>query len=119
MKNIDEVRGFEREIKFAAAGGYATGGGVPLSNCIVEVVGNDWQGHCPMLSLRFFHRPMPRHLAEQSAQAGRPLYDEDTPIGVAIDLGPEIAQSFIEQLQAKWPEFERARSEPDAPEPSE
>jgi hypothetical protein len=43
MKNIDAVRGFEREIKFAAAG-YATRGGVSLSNCVIEVVENDWQG---------------------------------------------------------------------------
>lgn len=110
MKNIDEVRGFEREIKFAAAG-YATGGGVPLTNCVVEVVGNDWQGRCPMLSLRFFHRPMPHDMAEQSAQAGRPLYDHDTPTGVEINLGPEIAQSLIEQLHAKWPEYLRLLSD--------
>ena len=51
------------------------------------------------------------------AEAGRPAYDENTPIGTEISLGPEIAQSFIAQLKAKWPEFlkvVREQQEPDS-----
>jgi hypothetical protein len=105
MRSVDEVRGFEREIKVAVDGGYITGGGVPLTNCVIEVVPNDWQGRCPMLSLRFFHVPIPHRIAEQSADAGNPLYDAETATGVEVNLGPEIARSLVEQLQAKWPEY--------------
>jgi len=108
MKTVDDVRGFEREIKFTATGGHATGGAVPLTNCVVEVKEIDFEGRCPMLSLRFYHKPTyPHQIAQESAGAGRPLYDEDTPIGVEISLGSELAQSLNEQIQAKWQEFVR------------
>ena len=105
---VDEVRGFEREIQFAPTGGYARSGGVPLTNCVIEVVEDDWQGRCPMLSLRFYHKPVyPHQVARDSAEAGRPLVDEGSPIGVELNLGPEMAKSLIEQIQAKWPEYLR------------
>jgi hypothetical protein len=73
---------------------------------VVEVVENDWQGRCPMLSLRFYRNPTYTHqTAAESAEKGRPLYDEDTPMGIEINLGPEIARSFIEQIQAKWLDY--------------
>jgi hypothetical protein len=109
VKTIDDVRGFEREIKLTGKGGYTTGGGVPLTNCVVEVKKHDGQwGNNPMLSLRFYHKPdYPYQIAQESADAGRLLYDEDTPIGVELNLGAEIAQSLIEQMHAKWPEYVR------------
>jgi hypothetical protein len=108
MKTVDEVRGFEREILFSSTGGYATGGGIPLTNSVIEVKENDSQGRCPVLSLRFYHKPTyPHQFAQECAEAGRALYDENTPIGVEISLGPEAAQSLVEQIQAKWPEFIR------------
>ena len=39
----------------------------------------------------------PHQTAQESAESGRPLYDENTPIGVEINLGPEIADSLIEE----------------------
>jgi hypothetical protein len=69
-----------------------------------------------MLSLRFFHKPTyPHEIANMSADAGRPLYDEDTPIGVELNLGPEIAQSLIDQIQAKWPDFVRIWNDVNTP----
>jgi len=71
----------------------------------------------PVLSLRFYNKPYPYELANSMAEAGRPAYDENTPIGTEISLGPEIAQSFIAQLKAKWPEFlkvVREQQEPDS-----
>lgn len=109
MKTVDDVRGFEREIKFASTGGYSTGGSLPLTNCVVEVKNNDREGRCPMLSLRFYHKPyIPYQIEKESAEAGRPLIHDGDPIGVEVSLGQEIAKSLIEQIQAKWPEYVRA-----------
>ena len=77
-----------------------------MTNCVVEVVDNDSQGRSPMLSLRFYYKPSyPHAVADRSAEAGRPLYDDDTPIGTEINLGPEMARSLVEQIQSKWPDF--------------
>jgi hypothetical protein len=106
MQAVDEIRGFDRHILFSATGGYATSGFVPLTNCVVEVKEIDTDGRCPVLSLRFYHKPTyPHQIAEECAEGGRPLYDENTEIGVAIDLGIEMAQSLMTQLQTKWQEF--------------
>jgi hypothetical protein len=114
VKAVDYIRGFEREIKFAPTGGDATGGGLPLTNCVIEVVENDWQGGGPMPSLRFYHKPtFSYQIAQESVEAGRPLYEEDTPIGVELSLGPEIARSLIEQLQEKWPEYVQTLNDED------
>jgi hypothetical protein len=115
MKTVDEVRGLEREILFSSTGGYATGGGLPLTNCVIEVKRHDGQwGNNPMLSLRFYHKPdYPHQIAQESAEAGRPLYDDNTPIGVEINLGLEIAHSLIEQMQTQWPEFIRVLQDVD------
>ena len=43
---VDAVRGFEREILFSSLGGYARGGGIPLTACVIEVVESDSQGKC-------------------------------------------------------------------------
>ena len=56
LKGVDGIRGFEREIKYAVAGGHVTGRGWPLTNCVVEVAEDDRDGRCPMLLLRFYHR---------------------------------------------------------------
>jgi len=106
MRSVDEVRGFDRNIRFSTMGGYPTSGGVPLTNCVVEVKEIDTQAKAPVLSLRFYHKPdCPHQLAEECAEAGRPPYDEDAQIGVAIDIGIEMAHSLMTQLQTKWPEF--------------
>lgn len=105
MKSVDEVRGFQREILFEQRG-YTTSGGIALTNCVVEVVESDWQGNCPVLSLRFYNKPFySAKMADQSAEAGKPLYDENTQIGLELNLGPEIAQSLIDQINTKWPEY--------------
>jgi hypothetical protein len=105
---VDDVRGLERQIKFTAIGVYKADGGIPLTNCVVELQ-YDWQwGNNPMLSLRFYHKPASYEFAQKSADAGRPLYDEDTPIGVELNLGPELAKSLIEQMVGRWAELERA-----------
>jgi len=106
MEIVDGVRGFERKILFSATGGYQTGGGLPLTNCVVEVQAIDAQWRRPVLSLLFYHRPTyPHQFAAERAEGVRPLYDENTEIGGAIDLGIEMAQSLMTQLQTKWPEF--------------
>lgn len=106
MKDVDEVRGFERAILFEPTGGYKTSGGVPLTNCVIEIKENDWQGRCPMLSLRFFNKPSySGERARELAERGFPVYNDETPIGTEINLGPEIAQSLMEQLQAQWPQY--------------
>jgi hypothetical protein len=74
VKHVDEVRGFERTIFFESAGGHKTSGGVPLTNCVIEVVENDAQGNCPMLSLRFFHKPVyDAKTARELAESGHPV----------------------------------------------
>ena len=107
MENVDAVRGYERTILFSPSG-HARGGSLPLTNCVVETIENDYEARSPLLSLRFYHKPIyPYQLTDRSAAEGRPLYDEDTPIGTRMDLGPEMVQSLIEQLQAKLPELLR------------
>jgi hypothetical protein len=101
VKTIDEVRGFERKILFSSTGGYTTDAGLPLTNCVVEVKGRDPQARCPVLSFRFYYKP------DVSACP----YDDDTPIGVEVGLGPELAQSLYEQWRDKWPESVRAVKE--------
>jgi hypothetical protein len=44
-------------------------------------------------------------MADQMAEHGNPAYDDGTQTGVEINLGPEIAQSFVEQIQTQWPEY--------------
>lgn len=106
MKHVDDIRGFERAILFEPRNLYKTSGGVPLTNCVVEVVESDWQGNCPVLSLRFYHKPTySAEQAQRMAEGGNAPYDEQTPIGTEINLGPEIAQSLIEQIQAQWPQY--------------
>jgi hypothetical protein len=108
MEDIDAIRGFQRNILFNTTG-YSTSAGVPVTNCVVEVVENDWQGSIPMLSMRFYNRPFhPRKLAEEMAEHGNPAYDEATPIGIELNLSPDLAQSLIEQINGKWPELLRA-----------
>ena len=59
-----------------------------------------------MLSLRFFHSPShSAKMAAQMAEHGNPPYDSGDQTGLEINLGPEMAQSFIEQIQAQWPEY--------------
>jgi hypothetical protein len=56
MKHVDAVRGFERTILLDPQ--TSTRRAVaPLTNCVVEVLEKDWQGNCPILSLRFYHKP--------------------------------------------------------------
>src|ERR1035441_10286144 len=112
MKTIDDFRGFDREIKFSATGGHATGGGAPLTNCVVEIADDVVETDTvqddrrPVLSLRFYYKPIYSHrMAEESAKAGRPLEVENTTTGRELNLGLEMAQSLIEQIQAKWPQF--------------
>jgi hypothetical protein len=45
------------------------------------------------------------------AENGNPTYDDETPIGLEINLGPEIARSFIEQIQDQWPRYLNTVSE--------
>src|SRR5581483_3945203 len=37
IENVDDVRGFERQIHFSEAGGHSTCGSVPITNCVVEL----------------------------------------------------------------------------------
>jgi hypothetical protein len=106
MKHIDEVRGFTRSILVGDEPGQNTRESMNLANCVVEVLERDTCGDCPLLSLRFYARPYYGYkLATESAQQGRPLYDADAPIGVEINVGPELAQSLFEQINAQWPRF--------------
>jgi hypothetical protein len=98
---IDEVRGFEQTILFSPTGRYTTDAGLPLTNCVVELKPRDPKALCPVLSFRFYHKP----------DSPACPYDDDTPIGVEIKLGPELAQSIYEQLRDKWPKFLRAVQE--------
>ncbi len=103
MKHIDEVRGFERTILLGDEPRHTTRGNVTLTNCIVEVIEGPLG---KMLSLRFYNQPYYWYkVATESAQQGRPLFDADTPIGVEIDLGPELVQSLVQQLDAQLPRF--------------
>jgi hypothetical protein len=77
-----------------------------LTNCVVEVVEYDFDGRCPMLSLRFYYKPIySGKMAQELADSGHPVVDDETPIGMEITLGPEMAQSLMEQLQAQWPQY--------------
>ncbi|MGO9231503.1 MAG: hypothetical protein ACLQKA_20120 [Bryobacteraceae bacterium] len=108
MKDVDEVRGYEREILFNPENLYKTGGGLALTNCVVEAVEDDWQGGAPVLSLRFYHKPYlnPGRI-EELAKGGQEIYTDTTPIGIEIALGIEMARSVIEQISEKWPELLR------------
>ncbi|MCC6591158.1 MAG: hypothetical protein IT168_31015 [Bryobacterales bacterium] len=108
MRGIDGVRGYQREIRFRQDGAYATGGGIALTNCVVKGVDSDWQGGAPVLSLRFYHVPTPHGLTDKWAASGHQHYDEQTPVGVEINVGAAVAVSLLEQLQEKWPEFAMA-----------
>jgi hypothetical protein len=105
MKHVDAVRGFQRDILFNPDNLYTTGGGLALTNCVVEADEHDWQGKAPVLSLRFYHKPSTLAV------------DEDTAIGVEISLGLEMAQSLIQQINDKWPELvkmaQEEKSDPD------
>lgn len=68
-------------------------GGTPLTNCVVEAAEDGWRNNAPVLSLRFYHKP--RNL----------IYNEQSPVGVELNLSLELAQSMIEQINAKWPEL--------------
>jgi hypothetical protein len=106
MKHVDEVRGYERHILFDPECLYTVGGGIALTNCVVEAVEDDWQGRAPVLSLRFYHKPYlnPKLIAELAEQ-GQHIYDEKSQVGVELNLSVELAQSLIEQINAKWPEL--------------
>src|SRR4051812_27011739 len=109
MKHIDAVRGFQRDILFEPRGGYATSGGVALSDCVVETVEFDWQGQAPALSVRFYNKPANGKWVREMDAQGHKQYEEGTPIGIEINLGPELANSLIEQLMTKWPEYLNVR----------
>jgi hypothetical protein len=112
MKDVDEVRGYERYILFNPENLYTTGGGVALTNCVVEALANDWQGKAPVLSLRFYHKPyLNPTLISELAEKGQRIYDETTPVGVELNLSLGLAQSLIEQINAKWPELLRIAQE--------
>jgi hypothetical protein len=118
MKTIDEVRGYERSILFNPENLYTTSGGSALTNCVVEAVEDDWQGRAPVLSLRFYNKPyLNPKLIEELAAQGRHIYDEKTQIGTEINLGLELAQSLIEQINAKWPELLKIAQEPSCESP--
>jgi hypothetical protein len=68
---------------------------------------HDFILRCPTLSFRFFRKPIPRGFAEASAAAGRPLYDENSPIGTEVVLGPELVRSLVSQLNDRLPEYNR------------
>lgn len=115
MKHIDAVRGFRRDILFNPECLYTVSGGNPLTNCVVEAVETDRQGHAPVLSLRFYSKPyLDPALVSKLAEHGHPVYDEDTAIGVEINLGLEMARSLLEQINTKWPELQRIVQEQDS-----
>jgi|GEM_PF-4051560 hypothetical protein len=93
MKDVDDVRGYQRDILFNPENQYTKGGGVALTNCVVEATDMDYQLNAPSLSLRFYHKPR------------KSIYNEDTPVGVDLSLSRELAQSLIDQINAKWPEL--------------
>ena len=110
MRYVDETRGYEREMCFHPENLYHTGGGIELTNCVVEAKENDWQGRAPVLSLRFYHKPYPNPPV---------AYDDKTPIGIEVTLGVEMAQSLIEQINEKWPDlltFIHQQSDNESPE---
>lgn len=112
MKDVDEVRGYERHILFNPECLYTVSGGTALTNCVVEAVEDHWQGKAPVLSLRFYHQPyLNRKLIAELAEQGQPIYDEKTPIGIELNLSLELARSLIEQINAKWPELLRLAQE--------
>ena len=112
MKDVDAIRGYERDILFNPENLYTTSGGVALTNCVVESVENDWQGNGPVLSLRFYHKPyLNPKVIEELAEKGQRIYNERTQVGVELNLSVELAQSLIEQIQTKWPELLRIAQE--------
>jgi hypothetical protein len=48
MRYVDELRGYEREILFSPENLYDTGGGIELTNCVVEAKEDDWHGRAPV-----------------------------------------------------------------------
>lgn len=93
MKHIDAVRGLHRDILFDPENRYSRTGALELTNCVVEAVEHDFQVHSPMLSLRFYYKP-----------SGLKM-DEETSTGIEINLGLEMAQSLIQQINDRWPEL--------------
>ena len=109
MKNVDDVRGYGRTILFNAGEGHRTDNGYPVTNCVVELLENDScvegfdhvggvktpriNNMGPALSLRFYDKPSSLD------------YHDDTPIGIDITLGPELAFSLVKQIQEQWPNF--------------
>lgn len=64
-----------------------------------------------LLSLRFYYKPSYGHkFATESAQNGHPVIDAETPIGVEISLGFELAKSLMDQIAAQWPDFSKRNS---------
>jgi hypothetical protein len=115
MRHVDAVRGYQRDILFSPESRYTVSGGNALTNCVVEAVENDREGRAPALSLRFYSQPyLNPNLVSELAERGHHVYDEDTPIGVEINLGLEMAQSLIEQISAKWPQLLSLASEEEA-----
>jgi hypothetical protein len=112
MRGIDEVRGYKRSILFDQSPGYChSGPGMCLTGCVVEVVENDIDGRCPMMSLRFYAQPLPSHIAEEMGGRGEPAYVEGTPIGVEICLGPDLLQSVLQQMNEMCETFNRVLRE--------
>jgi hypothetical protein len=78
-----------------------------LTNCVVEATDNDYQLNAPSLSLRFYHKP------------SKSIYNADTPVGVDLSLSRDLAQSLIDQINAKWPELLKIAQEESDNEPPE
>src|ERR1039458_10562187 len=93
MKDVDEVRGYEREILFSPENLYHTSGGIALTNCVVEAIENDSQGRVPVLSFRFYHVPyLNPQIIDELAANGQRIYGEKTPIGIEVTLGLERSE---------------------------
>ena len=106
MKHIDEERGFKRTILLGDQPGHTTQGDLPITNCVVEVIESDPVGGGPALSLRFYVKPFYDHqTASELAEGGHPVCDAETPIGVEINLGPDLVQSLIGQINTQWPQY--------------
>jgi hypothetical protein len=120
MKDVDEVRGYQRDILFNPENLYTTSGGTALTNCVVEDKEDDWQLNAPVLSLRFYHKPYLNHkLIAELAEHGQRIYDEKTRVGVELNLSVELAHSLIEQINAKWPELLNIAREESGNDPSD
>lgn len=63
-------------------------------------------GEGPVLSSRFYNKPyLSRKVCEELAEHDQRIYNEKTQIGIEVNLGLEMAQSLIEQINTKWPEL--------------